>query len=354
MNQELQKDGTNQNQRGILGDISNTLGKRPFPFDLDKPSKSTKIAPNNQIPTETLNSKNPPNFQDFFNPTTNNSSNRRHTGNYFAKENYGGMIKGSYFKHLMREPGPGRETSPELEDNFEEDYESDNNEETGKQISSFSGNYFSARNSESLKLGETGKAITGFSGNYFSTKLSENSKLEGTGKANICFSGNYFSTRNSESSKLEETGKTNTVLSGNYFGVKHGENSKLDLFGGLDESCNCSFCIKAAYMWMDLHYQDTRGRLSALNRSKRLARSLEEKLYGQEYKNKTVGESSNNQGAKMEFELMQQWRSLFMHTENLFVHETSQLHMNLMNLEELREKCKKNLHTITGNSQLRK
>ncbi|EHA8589010.1 hypothetical protein COCNU_scaffold007585G000020 [Cocos nucifera] len=93
---------------------------------------------------------------------------------------------------------------------------------------------------------------------------------------------------------------------------------------GSEKSCTCSFCLKAAYMWTDLHYQDTRGRLAALKKSKRLARSLEARCYGHDYTSKTARDNSKK-STEIEFELMQCWRSLFLHTENVLVRETAHL-----------------------------
>ncbi|XP_038975870.1 uncharacterized protein LOC103720314 isoform X2 [Phoenix dactylifera] len=93
---------------------------------------------------------------------------------------------------------------------------------------------------------------------------------------------------------------------------------------GSEKSCACSFCLKAAYMWTDLHYQDTRGRLAALKKSKRLARSLEARCYGHDYTSKTARDNSKK-STEIEFELMQRWRSLFLHTENVLVRETAHL-----------------------------
>ncbi|XP_038975871.1 uncharacterized protein LOC103720314 isoform X3 [Phoenix dactylifera] len=115
---------------------------------------------------------------------------------------------------------------------------------------------------------------------------------------------------------------------------------------GSEKSCACSFCLKAAYMWTDLHYQDTRGRLAALKKSKRLARSLEARCYGHDYTSKTARDNSKK-STEIEFELMQRWRSLFLHTENVLVRETAHLHSALLRLKELRENCKRNLEVTS-------
>jgi len=99
--------------------------------------------------------------------------------------------------------------------------------------------------------------------------------------------------------------------------------------GGLEEavapkSCACSFCLKAAFMWMDLHYQDARSRLSVLKKSIKFARSLEEKCRGNEYAANVAGYESKR-AVGVEFELSQQQRSLFLYTENALVRESTQL-----------------------------
>lgn len=116
--------------------------------------------------------------------------------------------------------------------------------------------------------------------------------------------------------------------------------------GGLEESCatkscTCSFCLKAAFMWADLHYLDARSRLGALKKSIKFARSLEAKRQGNEYPfNAGV---YSKRAAEMGFELSQQQRSLFLHTENALVRESAQLHSAVVKLKDLRENCKTDL-----------
>lgn len=124
--------------------------------------------------------------------------------------------------------------------------------------------------------------------------------------------------------------------------------------GGLEEavatkSCACSFCLKAAFMWMDLHYQDARSRLSVLKKNIKFARLLEEKSRGSEYAANVAGYNSKR-AVGMEFELSQQQRSLFLYTENALVRESTQLHSTFVKLKELRENCKTNLETISKSS----
>ncbi|CAH8357694.1 unnamed protein product [Eruca vesicaria subsp. sativa] len=51
--------------------------------------------------------------------------------------------------------------------------------------------------------------------------------------------------------------------------VNHGMDGDDEL-----KSCSCSFCLKAAYIWSDLHYQDIKGRLSVLKKSQKEASIL--------------------------------------------------------------------------------
>ncbi|CAM0145031.1 unnamed protein product [Urochloa decumbens] len=115
------------------------------------------------------------------------------------------------------------------------------------------------------------------------------------------------------------------------------------------ESCACSFCRKAALMFMDLHCQDARSRLSVLKKSIKLATSLEAKSKGNEYSANMAGYNSKR-AVEMEFELSQQRRSLFLYTENALVRESTQLHSAFVKLKELRENCKTDVESISNSS----
>jgi hypothetical protein len=123
--------------------------------------------------------------------------------------------------------------------------------------------------------------------------------------------------------------------------------------GGSEEvvatkSCACSFCLKAAFMWTDLHYQDSRSRLSVLKKSIKFARLLEAKKgKGNEYAANVPGYNSKR-AVGLEFELSQQQRQLFLYTENALLHESAQLHSAFVKLKELRENCKTDLETISN------
>ncbi|XP_061344053.1 uncharacterized protein LOC133290019 [Gastrolobium bilobum] len=119
--------------------------------------------------------------------------------------------------------------------------------------------------------------------------------------------------------------------------------------GDLLKNCSCSFCSKAAYMWSDLHYQDVKGRLSAVKYSQKEASMIFQKFSGLE---DTVidDQQSSTESFKLELSLMHQWKSLFAHMENAFVQESSQLESSLETLKDLRKNCKDDLE-LSGNSQ---
>ncbi|KAK4356670.1 hypothetical protein RND71_025641 [Anisodus tanguticus] len=90
------------------------------------------------------------------------------------------------------------------------------------------------------------------------------------------------------------------------------------------KACSCTFCTKAAYMWLDLHYQDTKGRISAIKKSQREASLLVEgSCKGKELQ--TEDPEKNIEAANLESSLMGHWKSLFQHMEHIFQHEADQL-----------------------------
>lgn len=123
----------------------------------------------------------------------------------------------------------------------------------------------------------------------------------------------------------------------------------LNLSSGVEslKACSCSFCTKAAFIWSDLHYQDIKGRTSVLRKSQKEASNLVQRncwnkdtgLHGPE----NVNKSSN-----LESDLMGHWRSLFLHMEDVYVRESTQLEANFMALKDLRERCKMDLEFISG------
>ncbi|KAK1361702.1 Tether containing UBX domain for GLUT [Heracleum sosnowskyi] len=117
---------------------------------------------------------------------------------------------------------------------------------------------------------------------------------------------------------------------------------------GMDliKACSCSFCTKAAYIWSDLHYQDTKGRLAALKKSQKEANILVQRST----KNKAIDMSGQEKPDVLDLQssLMGQWRSLFSHMEDIFGQESSQLESNLYTLKDLRDNCKTELESLNG------
>ncbi|KAK7247441.1 hypothetical protein RIF29_42324 [Crotalaria pallida] len=116
----------------------------------------------------------------------------------------------------------------------------------------------------------------------------------------------------------------------------------------LIKSCTCSFCSKAAYIWSDLYYQDVKGRLTALRKSQKEADLLVCKFSG--LKEPVMSDKQNtSESSELELSLMNQWKSLFVHMENTFAQESSQVESKCESLKNLRDSCKTDLE-LTDNS----
>ncbi|KAK9108750.1 hypothetical protein Sjap_016810 [Stephania japonica] len=133
-------------------------------------------------------------------------------------------------------------------------------------------------------------------------------------------------------------------------GIADCANARLGM--GSLKNCSCSFCLKAAYIWSDLHYQDAKCRLSAIKKSRKEFRlQMEKCLHGGGAYGNFSQESSNN-SAELESDLLGQWRALFLHTDKILDREGSHLQSSILKLEELREDCKADLemlHPTTSN-----
>ncbi|XP_065873279.1 uncharacterized protein [Euphorbia lathyris] len=118
--------------------------------------------------------------------------------------------------------------------------------------------------------------------------------------------------------------------------------------GGADllKACNCSFCMKAAYIWSDLHYQDIKGRLGVLKKSQKEASILANK-YARE-KQTEIHTGNLNKSSNLESNLAAQWKSLFHHMEDIFVQESNQLQAGYVALKDMRENCKTDLERTNG------
>ncbi|MQM13816.1 hypothetical protein Taro_046742 [Colocasia esculenta] len=113
----------------------------------------------------------------------------------------------------------------------------------------------------------------------------------------------------------------------------------------LGKACSCSFCLKAAYLWTDILYQDFKGRLSEINRSRRDARFLAGRSFAHDSIRSTGG--NKRKILALESELTQHWRNLFLHTENVLMCESARLQSNVLKLKEVRENCKRDVDTIS-------
>ncbi|KAL0709296.1 hypothetical protein Bca4012_016274 [Brassica carinata] len=118
----------------------------------------------------------------------------------------------------------------------------------------------------------------------------------------------------------------------------------------LIKSCSCSFCLKAAYIWSDLHYQDIKGRLSALKKSQKVASNLIQR--NDREKPTDLHALVNSVGAaKLESDLMGQWRSLFLSMGDILAHESNHLQNSFTTMKDLREDCKIDLERATKTPQ---
>ncbi|XP_031283091.1 uncharacterized protein LOC116141744 [Pistacia vera] len=130
-------------------------------------------------------------------------------------------------------------------------------------------------------------------------------------------------------------------------GLKDDGCVNLNVGADMLKDCSCSFCLKAAYIWSDLHYQDIKGRIAALKKSQKEASCLVQKcVRGKELE--IPGQGSSGKSSKLESDLMSQWRSLFSHMEDIFGHESSQLQASFVTLKDLRENCKMDLERTNG------
>ncbi|RWR93011.1 hypothetical protein CKAN_02224100 [Cinnamomum micranthum f. kanehirae] len=113
-----------------------------------------------------------------------------------------------------------------------------------------------------------------------------------------------------------------------------------------DKTCSCPFCLKAAYLWSDLNYQDVRERLNALKKSRRQVRQLVASYNYSEFGQ--IAHDGSDRSAKIELDLMHQWQSLFLQTEDALVHESNRLQSDLLKLRNLKENCERDLEMTKG------
>ncbi|KAK2655813.1 hypothetical protein Ddye_008865 [Dipteronia dyeriana] len=139
-------------------------------------------------------------------------------------------------------------------------------------------------------------------------------------------------------------------------GLKGDHCANLNAGADLLKDCSCSFCLKAAYIWSDLHYQDIKGRIAegrslfhtenyinlALKKSQKEASFLLEKC-GKGKQTDGPGQGNASNLSKLESDLMSHWKSLFLHMEDIFVQESSKLQASFLPLKDMRENCKMDL-----------
>ncbi|XP_076928002.1 uncharacterized protein LOC143591793 [Bidens hawaiensis] len=99
------------------------------------------------------------------------------------------------------------------------------------------------------------------------------------------------------------------------------------------KACPCSFCIKAACLWSDLHYQDIKGRIAAIKKSQKEATILVNR------NSKDVARNFEKV-SNLESDLTGRWKSLFVHMEDIFIREGTQLEASLSTLKEVIDNCK--------------
>ncbi|KAI4325932.1 hypothetical protein MLD38_031293 [Melastoma candidum] len=117
------------------------------------------------------------------------------------------------------------------------------------------------------------------------------------------------------------------------------------------KTCSCSVCLTAAYIWSDLHYQDIRGRLAALGKSRNEVASMIQRI-DRAKSSVPHGPSGPDKTSKLESDLMNQWKSLFLHMQNALTQESSQSQVSYLELKDLREKCKIDMEAINRTSSM--
>ncbi|GLT33770.1 hypothetical protein SLA2020_083330 [Shorea laevis] len=151
----------------------------------------------------------------------------------------------------------------------------------------------------------------------------------------------------SEWSRLPKTQCSRSLELDKCVGIKNDGCTNMNLDVDSLKACSCSFCLKAANIWSDLHYRDIKGRLAVLKKSQKEASILAQKC-GREKQTDVHGLGNNEKSSKLESDLMNQWRSLFLNMEDIFVRESNQLQASYVMLKDLKENCKMDLERATG------
>ncbi|GMY22715.1 hypothetical protein FCV25MIE_17956 [Fagus crenata] len=127
-------------------------------------------------------------------------------------------------------------------------------------------------------------------------------------------------------------------------GLKDDGCANLNAGGDVLKSCSCSFCLTAGYIWSDLNYQDIKGRIAVLKKSQKEASNLVQRVKETD----THDQGNCSISSKLASDLMSQWKSLFLHMGDIFVHESNQLQASFVTLKDLRKNCKTDLEMTNG------
>ncbi|KAL6552175.1 hypothetical protein OROGR_008329 [Orobanche gracilis] len=174
--------------------------------------------------------------------------------------------------------------------------------------------------------------------------LHDGKNCEGT-QSDIRYEHYDVDDHNADNFVLSQTGSIDCTV--------QSESQKEDEYAYMSgDACLCSFCTNAAYMWLDLNYQDTKARLSVTKKSQKAASILAERNSRIKFSEKS-GTESFTRASKLESHLIYQWKSLFQGTSDIWEKEGNHLEASLLPLIELREKCKTDSDLInakrTGN-----
>ncbi|XP_038695685.1 uncharacterized protein LOC119992919 [Tripterygium wilfordii] len=85
----------------------------------------------------------------------------------------------------------------------------------------------------------------------------------------------------------------------------------------------CSFCLKAAYIWSDLRYQDIKGRISVVKRRKKETSILVSKMGRGKQSDIHHGQGSSKSSTNLVSDLTNQRRSLFLYLKPKYCGENS-------------------------------
>lgn len=133
----------------------------------------------------------------------------------------------------------------------------------------------------------------------------------------------------------------------------------------MDLTCSASLSVKAATVasqWLELNYQDIKGRLAALKRSRKRVRAMIKEEFGYTSRDHIsatrkidklfVQASTGDQHAHMlanaEHDHMLKWRTLFSHMDSCLNIEGTKLEKSLQRIKEMQAHCKWGLEELQG------